>query len=245
MKRRQVARLVVLGGVAVPLAGCSNEAADGGDENDDAGEDTDDEDGSAEEDGSADESNEREFSGTGSEALEDIGVEGGLTVVDATHEGDGEFQVRLIPGGGEGSEDDAEDASEPESTGTLFADSSGGYEGQTAWHMEGGTYQLSVVAGGDWTVTVREPRETTGETPPVSLEGTGNEVHGPFEFDGAHQPSGDYDGTEINVTILSTTREATQFVFHEDSIENPTEFEFDGVGYVEIKSDGEWSVDIE
>ncbi len=241
MKRRQVARLVVLGGVAVPLAGCSDEAADGGDENDDAGDDTDDE------DGSADESDGREFSGTGSEALEDVGIEGGLTVVDAAHEGDGEFQVRLIPDGDErgDGEGEAEDESEAERAGTLFADSSGEYEGQTAWHLEGGTYRLSVVAGGDWTVTVREPRETTGESPPVSLEGTGNEVHGPFEFDGAHQPSGEYDGEEITVTLLSTTRESTQFVFHEDSIENPTEFTFDGVGYVEIKSDGEWSVDIE
>ncbi|MFA9501619.1 hypothetical protein ACERIM_02435 [Natrinema sp. H-ect1] len=239
MKRRQVVRLVALSGVAVPLAGCSNEAAEGDDENDDTDGDTDDQ------DGSADESDEREFSGTGSEALEDVSVEGGLTVVDATHEGDGEFQVRLIPEEDDGSEDDTEDTSETESTGTLFADSSGEYDGQTAWHMEGGTYQLSVVAGGDWTVTVREPRETSGDSMPVSLEGTGNEVHGPFEFDGSHQPSGDYDGTEINVTILSTTRESTQFVFHEDSIENPTEFEFDGVGYVEVKSDGEWSVDIE
>ncbi len=236
MKRRRFVQVAALGGLTLPLAGCTNESAEGnggddGDANESAENSTNDGNETVDEEDATSESAGQEFSGNGAQTVSDVSIRGGLTIVDAAHEGSGDFQVRLIPGDGD--------------AGALFADSSGAYAGQTARHIDEGTYQLSVVAGGDWEVTVDQPRPTSGESPPISLSGAGNEVHGPFEFDGSHQPSGDHGGERISVNVLSPTGDARAFVFHEDSIDNPPAFEYDGVGYIEIKSDGEWSVEIE
>ncbi|QLG49876.1 hypothetical protein [Natrinema halophilum] len=240
MKRRRVMQVVSLGGLALPLAGCTNDVAEdtddpegtGGADNgtdtdsgDDTGNETD------EDGGPATESGQQEFSGSGESLTDDFAIEGGLTIVDATHDGDGDFGVRLMP----------EDGGE----GTIFADSSGTYNGQTAMHMTSGSYRLSVVAGGDWEVVVQQPRDTSGETPPLSFSGSGNEVHGPFEFDGTYRPSGENDGERISVNLLSSTSDSREFLFHHDSIRNPSSFESHDVGYIEVKSDGEWSVEIE
>lgn len=225
MNRRRVVQLVALGGFTIPLAGCSNEAADDEDASNGDEDET-----AEEEDEPVDEPADQEFSGSGDDVIEDVPIEGGLTIVDATHEGEDEFGVRLVP----------EDGS-----GTLFADSSGAYTGQTARNIDDGSYVLSVVADGDWDVTIQQPRDTSGERPPLSISGSGNEVRGPFEFDGTYQPSGDFDGESISVNILSSTGDSRQFVFNEGSITNPSQFEYEEIGYVEIKSDGEWSIEIE
>ena len=285
MKRRRAVQLVALGGLTLPLAGCTDEASQA-DENssetdadetadeDDADEDTGDgEEPDADDDEdeeSADEPDEQEFSGSGDDAIEDVSIEGGFTVVDAAYEGEGEFEVRLIPEerldeddeeaadaneneddaeeGGDRADEDADEEDGAESVlfvKSSFVDSSGEYEGQTAHPVDEGTYVLSVVADGDWEVTVRQPRAESGDEPPISLSGDGNEVHGPFEFDGSHQPSGDYDGERIVTNVYSPSGDTTVFAFNESNIENPSEFEFEGVGYVTVKSDGEWEVEIE
>ncbi|WP_245977558.1 hypothetical protein [Halopiger aswanensis] len=292
-----------MGGLTLPLAGCTNEAAeDDGNETDNEtdtdtetsadgnGDSEDDEDG--EDDESTDEPEDQEFSGSGNEAIEDVSIEGGLTVIDATYErssdegddgeaddnesedGDDEFEVRLIPeerlaeddqdgsdtddernatddeaetdtDDAEAADDESEDEPEPVVfVKSEFVDSSGEYEGQTAHPVVEGTYVLSVVADGDWEVTISQPRDESGEEPPISVDGSGNEVHGPFEFDGSHQPSGEYDGERVIADIYPISDDPI-FVFHENSIENPSEFEFEGVGYLSVKSDGEWTVEIE
>ena len=268
MKRRRAVQLVALGGLTLPLAGCTDEAsqsdenssetddADDTADEDDADEDTGDEAEPDEDEESVDEPDEQEFSGSGDDAIEDVTIEGGLTVLDAAYEGDGEFEVRLIPEerlaeDGEEESDANEDEEAEDDADSVpfvkssFVDSSGEYEGRTAHPVDEGTYVLSVVADGDWEVTVLQPRAESGDEPPISVSGDGNEVHGPFEFDGTHQPSGDYDGERIVANVYSPTGETTIFAFNESSIENPPEFEFEGVGYLTVKSDGEWEVEIE
>ncbi|WP_245742092.1 hypothetical protein [Natrinema salaciae] len=229
-----------LGGVTLPLAGCTNDAAEDGTEGDDGEEGSDGGGGEEGSDGTGNETDDeetptagpsqQEFSGNGETLTDDFDIGGGLTIVDATHDGDGDFEVRLMP------QDDG--------NGTLFADWTGSYDGRTAWHMTGGTYRLSVVAGGDWEVFVRQPRDESGESPPFSFSGSGNDVHGPFEFDGTYRPSGDYDGDRFIVHFLSSTGDTREFLFHDGSIGNPSSFEFHDAGYIEVKSDGEWSVEI-
>ena len=262
---------MAVGGLALPLAGCADEAAeeDASDEDNETVEEEDDSlDDDPEEEGdderdeedeeaeTEDEPDDQEFSGAGDEAIEDVPIEGGLTVVEATHEGENDFEVRLVPEEQleehrEGDEDDEdeddedEDDEEDEELRTLFVETSGAYAGETARGLEEGNYLLGVVADGEWEVTVRQPRDESGESPPVSVSGDGNEVHGPFEFDGTYQPSGDYDGEGVIVHLFSPTGEAGEFLFHEDSIDNPAEFEFDDVGYLAVESDDEWSVEIE
>jgi len=145
---------VALGGLTLPLAGCTNNAAE-----DDENEENDTADGNGngtvneEEEETPDGPEEQKLSGTGPEASNDVSIQGGLIVVDATHEGEDDFEVRLIP--------------ENSDAGKVFADSSGTYAGQTARHIGEGTYQLSVVADGGWEVTIKQPRPTSGESPPL------------------------------------------------------------------------------
>ncbi len=241
MKRRRVVQIVSLGGLTLPLAGCTNDAAEGGTESDDGGEGSDGGDGGAGDDGTGNEtddeitttagSGQQEFSGNGDALTDDFDIGGGLTIVEAVHDGGGEFGIRLMP------VDDG--------NGTLFVDSTGSYDGRTAWHLPGGSYRLSVVAGGDWEVLIQQPRDESGESPPLSFSGNGNDVHGPFEFDGTYRPSGDYGGDRFIVHFLSATGDTREFLFHDGSIGNPPSFEFHDVGYIEVKSDGEWSVEID
>ncbi|QLG48676.1 hypothetical protein [Natrinema halophilum] len=230
MHRRRVVELATMSVVTLSVAGCTNEPAgtEGGEDHAGAGGGN--ETSEEEEDEPANEPDGQKFTGANVGIVDDVSLRGGLTIIDATHQGDDEFGVRLIPEDGDG---------------FLFADSSGSYAGQTAWHTPGGTYELSVVADGDWEVIVQQPRDTSGDRPPVSIAGEGNEVHGPFEFGGRHWPSGDYEGEEIGVNVLSASDTSRTFVFHQGSITNPTAFDFDGVGYLEVKSDGEWSIEID
>lgn len=284
MNRRHVVQSITASGFALALAGCTDESAEG-DEADDETDDDTDENGAAEADGDGtdageaedepgDEPPEQEFAGSGDDAVEDVTIEGGLTVVAAAHDESGDFEVRLIPesdesddgdgddgadsggdtdtedgtdGGNETDERDEDETDERDEDefGSPFVDWSGEYDGQTAYHLEAGPHVLSVVADGDWEVTIRQPRDVSGESLPVSIDGSGNEVHGPYEFEGAHQPSGEYDGEYIIGDIISATDDSNEIVLHENNVDDPTAFEYEGVGYVMIKSDGEWSIAIE
>lgn len=239
--------MVALAGISLPLAGCTDETAGNGDEDDDDDVNGDDEttdtgeesENGAEESENGDEDDEtedvpeesdpQEFAGTGDEVFEDLSLEDGLTVVEATHSGTAEFEVRLVPDDGDG---------------MLLADATGDYDGRTAEHVEDDTYLLSVVGHGEWEVTITQPRDTSGDSLPQSISGNGNEVYGPFEFEGPHTASGDYDGEEISVEIFSPTDEK-EFVFYHGNIDDGSDFYHDGIGYVEVESDGDWSIDLE
>jgi len=102
-----------------------------------------------------------------------------------------------------------------------------------------------VVADGGWEVTIKQPRPTSGESPPLSINGTGNEVHGPFGSRAPTSPPATTMGSALVSMSSPPTGDSRAFVFHEDSINNPSAFDYEDVGYIEIKSDGEWSIEIE
>ncbi|USZ72033.1 hypothetical protein [Natronosalvus halobius] len=202
------------------------------DESEETNEDDDDDDDDTDE--SSSEPEEMTFSGSGAEVHDDLEIEGGLTVVEATHTGgSSNFQVHLVPSEGDFDE--------------MFVNEIGEYEGATAALIDSDTYQLDVEADGDWEITIRQPRATSGDSLPQSIDGTVNEVFGPFEFGGSHTAVGEHrgDGNFI-VQVYPPEGDWGELVFNEiDEYEGETTFRHDGVGYVAVEAGGDWSLSLE
>lgn len=231
---------------ATVFAGCSARDGDGDDddgfdENDrDDGEENDGSDGATadERDGSepgedgvaGDDLETAGFSGSGDETVDDVGLEGGLTVLAATHDGSRRFTVTLV---GENEE-------------TMIRHV-GEYRGAVADHLEGGTYRLEVEADGDWELVLSHPRASSGRALPATLEDDEDDVYGPFSFDGSTTLSGTHGGDgNFIVRVLSPDGEFRQLAINEiDRYEGEESIDYEGVGYVAVRAGGEWSLDLE
>lgn len=181
---------------------------------------------------SVEEPDPQTFSGSGATVEDGISIEGGLTVVDASHDGESNFQVSLV----DGSEFD-----------DNFVNEIGQYDGETAALIGGGEYMLDVEADGSWEIEVRQPRAASGDSLPQSLSDDRNRVIGPVEFSGTHVASGEHSGSRNFVTeIFPAKGSFSELVFNEiGQYEGETTFSFDGVGWVAVQADGEWSLDLE
>lgn len=172
------------------------------------------------------------FSGDGATVEQDISIEGGLTVVDANHDGESNFQVSLV--------DDTEfDES--------FVNEIGEYDGETADLIDGGEYMLEVEADGSWEIEIRQPRAASGDDLPQSLSSSGPEVHGPIEFTGSHVAEGSHDGeSNYSVNVYPGEGSFGELLFNEiGEYEGETTFSFEGVGWVAVQADGDWTVDLD
>ncbi|MFD1585416.1 hypothetical protein ACFR9U_00355 [Halorientalis brevis] len=172
------------------------------------------------------------FTGSGPSVERGIEIEGGLTVVSATHAGTSNFVVTLV---GEGEFDD------------LFVNAIGEYEGETAALLEQGSYLLDVDADGDWAVEIRQPRAARGEPLPQSLRGSGPSVSGPFQFTGTHVASATHSGeSNFIVEVYPVAGAFAELVVNEiGQFEGESAFRFDGLGWVAVQADGDWTVALE
>lgn len=179
-----------------------------------------------------DEPPNQSFSGTGQSVESGIDIQGGFTVIEATHDGRQNFQVSLV--------DDSE-------FDDLFINTIGEFGGESAKLVDSGEYLLDVTADGYWEVTIKQPRAVTGKQLPLSHSGTGSEVIGPFEFEGTHIASGSHSG-ERNyiVEVYPMKGEFSELVFNEiGTFEGETTFSHQGIGWIVIRSEGEWSLTID
>lgn len=247
-------RKVLLGsGVVLStiLAGCSSDEADEGNgngngngngdtdpnngdensnpENDDGGQEDDGEDGPE----SVDEPEPQSFSGSGASVEQGVSIEGGLTVIDAMHTGgSSNFQVSLV------NDSEFDD---------NFVNAIGEYDGASAGLIDADEYMLDVEADGDWEIEIRQPRSAIGDALPQSLGDDGPTVAGPFEFSGSHIASGSHSG-ESNFAAHVYPAEGSfgELVFNEiGEYEGETTFSFDGVGWVGVEADGDWTIEME
>ncbi|OVE83187.1 hypothetical protein [Natronolimnobius baerhuensis] len=200
-----------------------------GDDVDDTDEDTDEEEDEAED---VDEPEPQTFSGSGAAVESGIDIVGNLTVVDAEHQGESNFQVSLV---GDGEFDD------------NFVNEIGDYAGETADLIDAGEYMLDVEADGNWEVEIRQPRAASGDSLPQSLEDDRNRVLGAFEFDGTHVAEGSHSGeSNFAVHVYAAEAQFGELVFNEiGQYEGETTFGFDGVGWVAVVADGDWSLELE
>lgn len=172
------------------------------------------------------------FAGTGEEVRRGVTIEGGLTVVEATHEGNSNFQVSLA---GEGDFDD------------NFINVIGDFDGAQADLIEEGEYILDVNADGSWEVTIRQPRSGEGDSLPVSFSGNAPDVVGPVRFSGTGVATGSHSGdSNFQVQIYPMKGSFGELVFNEiGTFEGETTYSFDGIGWIDVNANGNWSLEFE
>ncbi|MHC3438234.1 hypothetical protein ACYJ1Y_09040 [Natrialbaceae archaeon A-gly3] len=234
-RRRQL--LASVGSIgALALAGCA-----GGTDDDDSEEGNGDDNGEEEPEERTQEETEEEeveepdsysFSGSGQAVESGIDIEGGLTIIEATHDGESNFQVSLVDGS------DFDD---------LFVNVIGDFDGAQADLIDSGEYMLDVEADGSWEIEVRQPRAVSGDSLPKSLSGNGPDVVGPIDFSGTHVAEGSHSGSSnFQVSIYPMEGSFSELVFNEiGEFDGETTFSHDGVGWVDVNADGDWSVELE
>lgn len=243
MERRTF--IAVTGSVTTTLlAGCSGDTDDenggnsddgsGGESSDNGGSESDSEDGDDSEQESVDEPDPIEFSGSGTDVTDEFDIEGGFTVVEATHTGgESNFQIELVDGDGEMAE--------------LFVNEIGEFEGEAGASPEAGSYLLDINADGDWEITLRQPRPAEGDSLPVEESGDNPSVLGPYEFGGRIQATGSYEG-EGNFIVEAYPVEPgfQELVFNEiDSFEGSNTFSMNELGFVVVQASGPWTLEME
>jgi len=256
MERRKFIQLIPIGLATVSTAGCvgDNVEQEGTDDatqdppaEDENGE-APDEDGETAEDGEVpdedeetaeDETEQREieepdpqeFSGSGQDVVT-FTAEGGMAVVDTQHDGDSNFQVEILDSGG-GLVD-------------IPVNVIGGWEGSDALGLPQGEYTADINADGNWELVVRQPREIEGEPLPVSESGRNSSVFGPVEFEGLAEVEGEHDGSSnFQVRVLNLNGQLVDVLFNEiGQFDGTTTFSADGPGYVEVNSEGDWTISI-
>lgn len=172
------------------------------------------------------------FSGTGQTVESGIDIADGLTVVEASHDGDSNFQVKLV----DGSEYD-----------DLFINVIGSFDGAQADLMDAGEYMLDVSADGSWDITIRQPRSADGDGLPATYSGNGPDVVGPAQFGGTGVAAGDHDGSSnFQARIYPATGSWGESLFNEiGQFDGETTFSFEGVGWVDVNADGNWTIELE
>ncbi|WP_423995940.1 hypothetical protein [Halorubrum trapanicum] len=172
------------------------------------------------------------FSGSGQEVRQGISIQGGLTVVRATHSGESNFQVSLA--------NDSE-------FNDNFINVIGDFDGAQADLIKEGEYILEVNADGNWEIDLEQPRSGEGESLPTSFSGSSPDVVGPVQFGGTGVAIGEHDGeSNFQVQIYPMTGSFGEVVFNEiGSFEGETTYSFDTIGWVDINADGNWSVELE
>ena len=164
---------------------------------------------------------------------------GGFVAADMEYVGydGGSFRVRLID---HGSEDIVwELADEPDQ-----------WSGELGETLDAGSYRLDIEADGEWSIEVRQPRPTSGETPPIEDDCKISTLLGPYELDGelrvraSHEGGGNFIVRAHDATASGD--EVGNLLIHETGRFEGTEtFSYDGLAWITVVTDGDWEVAIE
>lgn len=170
------------------------------------------------------------FAGRGDATREAVPLEAGLTIARATHSGQGDFSASVLGG----------------QTNAVVVFASGSFDGAGTTTLEAGSgYLLNVSADGDWEVELEQPRSAEGEPLPASYSGQYKDVVGPIRFDGATEVRGEHSGDDQFNVILYSEEGSEETVFAESgSVSSETSVAFEGVGWVDVRATGEWSLEL-
>lgn len=182
--------------------------------------------------------NVQSFSGSG-DSVETLELSGSsLHAFSFEHDGDANFIVQLRNADGETEE--------------YLVNEIGTIEGTTAAPLEAGEYQLQVQADGNWKIDVIEPSTATEDVQeaPAEVEGSGHTVVGPIGVDGSITVSATHDG-DSNFIVHSVLEDGTSMYDRELLINEQGDYEGEviaveeGVRWITISADGNWTLEIE
>ncbi|QCC60778.1 hypothetical protein NP511_02215 [Natrinema thermotolerans] len=227
MNRR---KLLLGSGVALTttIAGCSSDTSDDGENGNGNGTST----GPSADEPDVEEPDPISVSGSGNQVYSNVGIIGGLTVIEAQHTGSRNFIVKLVPETG---------------MENIMVNQIGAFDGSRAALVGRGTYQMSIEADGDWELELTQPRPSSGDSLPFEQQGTSATVLGPLEFDGTHTIGAAHNGRRnFIVQVLPPQGQFPTIAVNEiGSYEGTTSFRHSGLGYVAIQADGGWGIRIE
>lgn len=115
-----------------------------------------------------------------------------------------------------------------------------------------GDYLVDVTAPSGWEMTIGQPfaPEEQIRTLPVEASGEGPDIVGPVELDGGMTVSGEHDG-EANFQVHiydedDSERFDGEMVFNEiGEFDGETRADYEGICWIDVEADGEWSLEIE
>ncbi|MWV40462.1 hypothetical protein [Natrialba sp. INN-245] len=175
------------------------------------------------------------FDGTGATVTDEFDLETGVTIAEATHDGESNFVVELIP--------------TDDSRSQLLVNTIGAYDGAAGVLTDTGRYLVDIDADGAWALEVGQPdpEEDDAESLPVELEGDSAAWDGPFQFEGLGQAHGTHEGQgNFIVEILPHGGRFPGLVFNElDQFDGETTFNLDSIGFVTVEAAGPWSLTLE
>ena len=173
--------------------------------------------------------------GTGDHVTEPTDLRSGLFVVGATHRGDGHFAVEVVGPGGSSRE--------------LIVNTIGFYAGGRVIPVGSGSHQIRIVASGEWELLLEQPDADGAVAPPITREGAGDLVLGPFLL--STRPSHammSYRGTSnFLMTLLAVDGTHRSLLANEIGEYQGTKairLPGDGAYFVDVRADGEWALSI-
>lgn len=248
MRRRKFFAGLASVSVATSLAGCSgtsesNSDPESGQNGDDSrSQMTDTSDGDDSGDGTPEDGSEPDpiaFAGEGTTNTDPFDLVGGFVATDMEYVGydGGRFRVRLIE---EGSGDLVRE----------LADETDQWSGEIGETFEAGSYRLDVEADGEWSTEIRQPRPTSGETPPIQEECKIPTLLGPYELDGELQLTATHEGGgNFIVRAHDATADGDEvgnlLLYESGRFDETRTFSYEGLAWVTVITDGDWEVAIE
>ncbi|TYL36562.1 hypothetical protein CV102_22275 [Natronococcus pandeyae] len=182
-----------------------------------------------------------EFDGEGVSVTDEFSIDGGPTVIEATHDGNSTFVIQFVP---------LEDGVD-----YRLLEHTGEFDGSAGAFVEEGSYVIYVDADGAWDVVVRQPRvsDDDAERPPLTIEGTGSNWSGPILFEETTRIAAFYeDNSNIRVEVVPQGIDDTEFVWNGSELvfdaigpfAGVTSINTEDVGYIDITAVGDWTIEL-
>jgi hypothetical protein len=187
------------------------------------------------------------FEGTGDKVLGPFGLVEGIAILTASHSGTKNFIVQLI--GAKGGED-------------YSINAIGAYNGSRGHSIPGrmgrlqaDEYRLNVTADGAWRIDVSQEFPSTGETPPIQLQGQGDEVLKWFTLDkGTYLIKSTHTGSKnFIVALMNVNGLSDKFIINEigdytgEQLVKVDQGNLGlrlspGIYAIVVRADGEWTI---
>ena len=176
------------------------------------------------------------LNGKGRQASQKFQLEPGLCLIDFNHDGTSNLIVRVLDM--DGKELD-----------TVF-NQIGAFNARRGLFIpKGGEYLLDVVADGNWSANLRQPRPTTGQTLPAKLQGKGFTTTDFIQLDkGLTVFKMNHEGeNRFRVTLLDREGKPIKDLINtlgNFSGSKPVRIEKSGIYFLNVSADGDWTIDV-